>query len=406
MSGTVLSGPAPDRADLSGADLADTWFSDEQRAFRRGVREFFATDEVRKSVDALQDHAPREESGLIDVYRMLGERGWLAPAWPKEYGGRGLSPVEAGIVLEEMVLHGLPEDQRVLSIDTVGQFLLETGTPEQRARHLPRLAAGEEIATVLFTEPHSGSDLASLRTRAVRDGDGWRLSGRKIFNQKSQFAEWALCAARTDDGPVKYHGITLFLLPLRSPGVVISPVWSMGDERFNEIVIEDVRLTAEYIVGQVDEGWQPINDMLLLERTGMDFQAKLRRWFDAVAEDARRTGRFTEPAYAQRLVELDAQLKAGRALAWSMVLAQVAGEPDPVASAAAKWFVTQCSDEVVRLGAEVLGLNGLLSTWDGEAPDLGRLEAVYRQSPAHTLASGTSEVMLQIIAASGLHLSS
>ncbi len=389
---------------MSATDTRDLWFTDEQRAFRGEVREFLTDDQVRKAVDAMQDYAPREESGLLDVYRMLGERGWLAPAWPEEHGGLGLTAVEAGIVLEEMVLHGIPEDQRVLSIDTVGQFLLETGTPEQRARHLLPLARGEQIAAVLFTEPHCGSDLAALRTRAVPDGDGWRLSGRKIFNQKSQFAEWALCAARTGEGPVKYHGITLFLLPLRSPGVVINPVWSMGNERFNEVVFEDVRLTADRIVGRVDEGWQPINDMLLLERTGMDFQAKLRRWLDAVIEDARRTGRIAEPAYAQRLVELDARLKAGRALAWSMVLAQVAGEPDPVASAASKWFVTQQSDEVVRLGAEVIGLDGLLSSWDGEAPDLGRLEAVYRQSPAHTLASGTSEVMLQIIAATGLRL--
>ncbi|MGW6275339.1 acyl-CoA dehydrogenase family protein [Streptomyces sp. NPDC055060] len=385
-------------------DPLDTWLTLEQRAFRADVRDFFAEEQVRKAIDALQDHAPREESGLLDVYRQLGERGWLAAAWPERYGGLGLGPVEAGIVLEEMVLHGVPEDQHVLSIDTVGQFLLDVGTPEQRARHLPRLARGEEIATVLFTEPHCGSDLAALRTTAVPDGDGWRLSGRKIFNQKSQFAEWALCAARTGEGPVKYHGITLFLLPLRSPGVVINPVWSMGDERFNEVVVEDVRLTAAHVVGRVDEGWQPINDMLLLERTGMDFQAKLRRWLDAVVADARRTGRITEPACAQRLAELDARLTAGRALAWNMVRARQAGTPDPVASAASKWFVTQQSDAVVRLGAEVMGLDGLLTTWDGEAPDLGRLEAVYRQSPAHTLASGTSEVMLQIIAAQGLEL--
>ncbi|MFD9396892.1 acyl-CoA dehydrogenase family protein [Streptomyces sp. NPDC060000] len=386
------------------AGPTDGWLTPRQRAFRQEVREFFAEDRVRKAVDVMQDYGPREESGLLDVYRWLGERGWLAPAWPVEYGGLGLSAVEAGIVLEEMVLHGVPEDQHVLSIGTVGQFLLEAGTPEQCARHLPALARGEEIATVLFTEPHCGSDLAALRTRAVPDGDGWRLSGRKIFNQKSQFAEWALCAARTGEGPVKYHGITLFLLPLRSPGVVINPVWSMGNERFNEIVVEGVRLTADHVVGQVDEGWQPVNDMLLLERTGMDFQAKLRRWLDAVVADARRTGRITEPGYARSLAELDARLRAGRALAWSMVRAQAAGQPDPVASAASKWFITQQSDDVVRLGVEVMGLDGLLSSWDGEAPDLGRPEAVYRQSPAHTLASGTSEVMLQIIAAAGLEL--
>ncbi|MFI6377775.1 acyl-CoA dehydrogenase family protein [Streptomyces sp. NPDC050546] len=391
---------------MSGFDTLDPWLTDEQRAFRRNVREFFAEDPVRKAVAALGVHEPREESGLLDVYRRLGERGWLAAAWPEEYGGLGLTAVEAGIVLEEMVLNGVPEDQHVLSIDTVGQLLLLAGTPEQRTRHLPALAKGEQIATVLFTEPHCGSDLAALRTRAVPDGDGWRLSGRKIFNQKSQFAEWALCAARTDEGPVRYHGITLFLLPLRSPGVVINPVWSMGDERFNEIVIEDVRLTAEHIVGPVDAGWQLLNDMLLLERTGMDFQAKLRRWLDIVVADARRTGRLADSGYAQRIADVDAQLKAGRALAWRMVRAQVSGEPDPVASAASKWFITQQSDAVVRLGADVMGLDGLLSRWDGEAPADGLLESVYRQSPAHTLASGTSEVMLQIIAASGLELSS
>jgi alkylation response protein AidB-like acyl-CoA dehydrogenase len=254
---------------------------------------------------------------------------------------------------------------------------------------------------VLYTEPHCGSDLAALTTRAEPDGPGaWRLSGTKIYNQKSQYGDYALCAARTTDSEVRFHGITLFLVPLHSPGVTIAPVWSMENNRFNEVVLDGIRLTGEHVVGEVDGGWELMNRMLLLERTGIDFQAKIRYWFDRIVRD----GNPADPVLRAQAADLDARLHAARALAWQQVANLAAGRPDPVSSAASKWYATEQARAVARFGFEVTGLPGVLSAWDGGAPMDGWLEATYRVAPTLTLASGTSEVMLYLIASTGLEL--
>lgn len=383
----------------------DHAFTPEQADFRARVRAFLAEPRVRKAVDDIAHYAPREEPAGLDIYRWLGERGWLAANWPVEYGGLGATVVESAIVTEEMAFAGVPDDVHVLSIDIVGLFLLMVGTEEQKRRYLPALARGESIATVLYTEPHCGSDLAALTTRAEPDGpDAWRLTGRKIYNQKSQYGDYALCAARTTESDIPLHGITLFLVPLRSPGVTIVPVWSMENNRFNEVVLDGIRLTGDQVIGEVDAGWQLINQMLLLERTGIDFHGKVRRWFDLVHAHAAQTGRLADPVAGQRLADLDARLHAARALAWRQVANLAGGAPDPVSSAASKWYATETAREVVRLAMELGGLPATLSTWDSEAPLSGLLEAAYRTAPTLTLASGTSEIMLYLIASTGLEL--
>ena len=376
-----------------------------QEEFRREVRALLAEPRVRKAVEEIAHYRPREEPALLDVYRWLGERGWLAANWPVEYGGSGRTVVESAIVTEEMALAGVPDDAHVLSIDIVGLFVLLEGTPEQKRRFLPPLASGESIATVLYTEPHCGSDLAALTTRAEPDGDGaWRLYGRKVYNQKSQFGDYGLCAARTTEAEVRFHGITLFLVPLRSPGVTIAPLWSMENNRFNEISLDGIRLTTDHVIGPVDAGWQLINKMLLLERTGIDFHGKVRYWFDRLVAYAAATGALADPVATTQLADLDARLHAARALAWRQVSNLARHEPDPVSSAASKWYATELARAVVRLATDLGGLPATLSTWDGESAVDGVLEAAYRTAPTLTLASGTSEIMLYLIASTGLEL--
>jgi alkylation response protein AidB-like acyl-CoA dehydrogenase len=383
----------------------DPTLTQQQREFRGEVRAFLAEPRVRKAVEEIARYRPREEPAILEIYRWLGERGWLAASWPVEFGGLGKTVVEAAIVTEEMAFAGVPDDAHVLSIDIVGLFLLTEGTEAQKRRFLPPLARGESIATVLYTEPHCGSELAALTTRAEPDGDGvWRLYGRKIYNQKSQFGDYALCAARTTEAEVKFHGITLFMVPLRSAGVTIAPVWSMENNRFNEVILDGIRLTADDVVGRVDEAWHLIDKMLLLERTGIDFHGKVRRWFDLVLEQARETGRLADPVFGQRMADLDARLHAARALAWRQVANLAGGAPDPVSSAASKWFATEQARDVVRLAMELGELPATLSTWDPESPLAGQIEAAYRTAPTLTLASGTSEIMLYLIASTGLEL--
>ncbi|MGW1013603.1 acyl-CoA dehydrogenase family protein [Streptomyces termitum] len=375
-----------------------------EEEFRGRVRALLAEERVRALAAEIAAYPPDTEAARLPVHRWLGERGWLAPNWPEEYGGAGLGAAEAALVTEEMTLAGIPDDVHVLGIDIVGRFLLEVGTEEQKKRYLPALAAGEEIATVLFTEPEAGSDLSALRTTARRDGDGWRLYGRKSFNMKSQFGDVALCAARTTESSVAMHGITLFLLPLRSPGVHVEPLPSLCNDRFTVVVVDGVRLTGADVVGEVDNGWALMNDLLQLERTGVDFHAKARRLLDLVTERAAATGRLDDPAYALPLAALDARLRAAHAMAWQQVRNLGAGRPDPVGSAMAKWYVTEQIRPVLDLGLEICGLEGVLTAWDGAAPDGGVLEAALRMGPSHRLASGTSEVMLSLIAANGLGL--
>jgi alkylation response protein AidB-like acyl-CoA dehydrogenase len=374
---------------------------DGQHEFRARLRDFLGSPRVRDAVARIRTAPPDDEPGLLDVYRWLGERGWLAPSWPERYGGLGRGLAESAIVTEEMCLAGVPDDAHVLGIDIVGNFLLQVGTDEQRARWLRRLATGESLAAVLFTEPGCGSDLARLTTRAERDGDGWRLHGTKIYNQKTQFADIALCAARTSESPVPFDGITLFLLPLRSPGILVRPVENITNDRFHEVVVDGVRLTTDDVVGTVGDGWQLMNEMLVLERTGIDFHAKIRRWLDSVAPEVCGSGDLDLEA---RFVELDARLRAGRALAWRVVVELARGEADPATAAMAKWYITEQARAVIRFCLEVRGMSGVLSTWDDDPVDDGLVEAAARYAPTHRLGSGTSEIMLYIIASSALEL--
>jgi alkylation response protein AidB-like acyl-CoA dehydrogenase len=372
--------------------------------FRAEVRAFFAEERVRQALDELRRLPPRREPGLHEVYRWLGERRWLAANWPEEYGGLGLGAVEAAVVSEEMALAGVPDLTHVLSIDIVGLFLLLVGTPAQKRRYLPPLASGEEAATVLYTEPEVGSDLSSLRSRAEPDGDGWRLHGRKVYSQKSQFAAHALSAVRTGPEGSGVHGITLFMVPLHAEGVRVEPIWNLSNERFDDVRLEGVRVTREEMVGPLDQGWQVINAVLSLERTGIDYQARIRRWLDVLIARARARGLLEDPRYSQQLVSLDAQLKAGRLLAWRVVAGIDRGELDEVASAMSKWFNTELGRQVARLALDVEGLDAVLSRWDPEAPAAGLLEAAYRESPGLTISAGTSEIMLYLVASSGLGL--
>ncbi|MEU3958190.1 acyl-CoA dehydrogenase family protein, partial [Streptomyces achromogenes] len=282
--------------------------------------------------------------------------------------------------------------------------LLMYGTDDQKERLLPRIARGEGAASILFSEPGVGSDLAALETRAERDGDGWRLRGRKVYSMKSHLADFALCAARTGESDVKYHGITLFVVPLKTPGVLVDPLWNLGDERFGDITLAGVRVTADDIVGEVDGGWEVINHVLGLERTGVEFEAKATRWFDVLLRHAADTGLLEHPVHGPRLVELEGWVRAARLLSWRSVGELAEGRSDEVHNAMAKLLTSEVSKEVAHTALDLTGLPGVLDRHDGRAALHGIGEAAYREAAGLTLASGTSEVMLALIASTGLGL--
>lgn len=376
----------------------------EQEKFREQVCALLCEDSVAAEVARCRRLPAGQEPERLEVYRRLGERGWLAANWPREYGGLGATMVEKAIVTEELVLHGLPDTIHITSVDIIGLGILLYGTEAQKRRWLPGLARAEIMASVLFSEPAVGSDLSALQTRAEPDGDGFRLYGRKRYSMKSFFADYALCAARTTPSSVKYHGITLFLVPLRNPGVLIDALWNLTDDRFSDITLDGIRVTRDDVLGEVDNGWHTLTEILSLERTGIDGAAKAARLLDALLRHAAKTGRLDDPRYGQRLLELEAKVQAARLLAWRCITNLCDGRYDDVQPAIAKWYSTEVNKEVAGAALEIAGLDGVLDARDGDAPVDGVLEAAYREAPGLTLASGTSEIMLYLIAGSGLGL--
>ncbi|MQA25136.1 MAG: acyl-CoA dehydrogenase [Micromonosporaceae bacterium] len=375
-----------------------------QEEFRTQVCALLCEESAREAVAECRRLPAGEEPGLMDLHRRLGERGWLAPNWSRRHGGIDATAVEKAIVSEELIRHGVPDNVHTLGVDIVGLAVHRHGTEAQKDRLLPPLARGEATASVLFSEPDAGSDLGALQTRAEPDGDGWRLRGRKWYSMKSHIADIALCAARTSDSSAQYHGITLFLVPLQSLGVMMRPMWNLTDERFLDVVLDGIRVSRDDVLGEVDDGWQVINQVLALERTGVDSAARAARLLDAVLRHAAKTGQLEDPAYAQRLLDLDARVRASQLLAWRCVANLRDGVPNQVHSAIAKWHSTEVFKELAALAIEVSGLPGTLDARDEAALADGIFESACRDAPGLTLAAGTSEIMLYVIAGSGLGL--
>lgn len=381
----------------------DFSFTPEQQRFRDDVRALLAEERVQSILRDLNKLEPRVEHHPHQIYRWLGERGWLAPDWPLEFGGLGKTAIEGAIVTVELALAGVPDTIHVNTVKNVGTFLLMAGTLEQKRHFLPSIARGDLVVTILYTEADSGSDLSSLTTRAERTSQGYRLIGRKIYNVKSQFADYALVAARTGRSSNPQAGISLFLVPLRGAGVRVEIHPSITDEQFTEVIFDGLEVGVDTIVGQVHDGWRLINAALALERTGIDYNAKIRHWLDLVIDHACVTGQINNPLIAQQVAQLQAQIDAGELMGWRSTEQQARGELDPVAAAMSKWYNSEIGRCVTRLVFDMTGLEGGLSRWDAEAPMSGLLESAYREAPGLTISAGTSEMMLYVIVAGRLH---
>ncbi|WP_414166760.1 acyl-CoA dehydrogenase family protein [Streptoverticillium reticulum] len=363
-------------------------FTAEQERIRSGVRELLHGDAVQRELAGLRGARPQPLPR--DAYRALGARGWLAPDWPPRYGGLGASLAEAAVVAEEMALCGVPDSARVNTIDNAGRTLLAAGDDRQKAEHLPAMAAGEVLCCVLYSEPGAGSDLGALRTRAVRDGPGWRLSGEKCWNVGGHVADYGICAARTGSGASRYAGISVFLVPLRDRRVHIEDVPGVLPEMFQRIVLDGVRVPAGALIGPCGGGWQLINDALTLERTGVYLYGRARRWLDLLD----RLGAV--PRSDERAVRLSEKLAAARLLAWDCVARLASGEDTTAEAAAAKWWNGELASQVARLAWQVG------PAWEGGAreadPAAAELADALCELPALSLAAGTSEMMLATVA--------
>lgn len=334
--------------------------------------------------------------------RLLADEGLLTVSWPTEYGGAGGSVWEQTVVREEMWAHHEPRGAQYMGLNWVGPALMAYGSEAQKQQHLPAIAAGEVIWCQGFSEPEAGSDLASLRTRAEPVGDdapdgpdGWRITGQKIWTSYAQMAQWMIIAARVGAGE-RHEGITMFLVPMDSPGITVRPIRSMlGPHHLNEVFLDDVPAGPDGVLGEVGGGWSVIRTALAHERVGIARYARCERLLSALGREL--TPHWDDlptslrSAWARALV----QVRVARLLAYRTVHAQATGEvPDALASAA-RIAVTQCDQNV----AEVLmsALDEAALDTGPDAPLHGAVEDHWRYAQAATVASGTIEIQRMIV---------
>jgi len=372
----------------------DFSLTDQQERYRDKVRRELRGPAVRA---ALADLPEGDIGGpeLRRLYRVLGERGLLGPHWPVEYGGQGRGPAEGIIVTEELVRAGIPDTLHISTVQIVGQFLLMVGTAEQKRRYLPGMARGEDYVSVLFTEPDVGSDLGSLTTVAQPDGDGYLISGTKIFSLKTKMASYGLCPARTAPHETKYAGISLFILDMTAPGIRVTPIPSIFDEPFYQVELNRARVDRAALLGAAGDGWSLLNKVLAVERTGIDYYLKAERWLSAaLACVARRPSATRDDGLLEEVGRNVAGLHASRLLAWEMLGGIMAGRTDQIAAAVAKYYTSELASAIGRWGGQIPDAADRVA-----GPAATILHEGYLEAPGLTLSGGASELMLQLIAA-------
>ncbi len=327
--------------------------------------------------------------------KTLADEGLLTIAWPTEYGGGGGSMWDQTVVREEMWAHHEPRGAQYMGLNWVGPAIMGFGSDAQKQQHLSAIAAGEVIWCQGFSEPEAGSDLASLRTRAVEDGDGWRITGQKIWTSYAGMAQWCVLAARVGPGE-RHEGITMFLVPMDTPGITVRPIRSMlGYHHLNEVFFDDVWAGPGAVLGGIGEGWAVIRKALAHERVGIARYARCERLLSALGKElAPHWDDLPASLHAQWARAL-VQVRVARLLAYRTVHAQATGEFPDVLASAARIAVTQCDQSVAEVLFQAVEDEALEA--GSSAPLHGAIEDHWRYAQAATVASGTIEVQRMIV---------
>ena len=382
-------------------------YTDEQKALRTELRAYYEkliTPEVRAELKSLEISDAHRR-----VIRKIGADGWLGVGWPVEWGGQGRTGIEQQIWFEETRRAGAPLP--FVTINTVGPALIARGNQAQKDFYLRKILAGEIHFAIGYTEPESGTDLASLKTTAVRDGDHYVVNGTKIFTSGADGADYIWLACRTDPNAPKHRGISILIVDTSSPGFSCSPIETLGGGKTTMTYYEDVRVPVDNLVGEENAGWKLITLQLNHERIGLAaFGAAALGVLDEVVEWARETesedGRpvADTPWVQLALGEAHARLAALRLMNWRIAVDLEQGILDPASASAAKVYGSETVIEVYRLLLEVLGEAGTVA--DGSPGTLlrGRLEREWRGCQINTFGGGVNEIQREIVAMLGLGL--
>jgi len=340
----------------------------------------------------------------------LGKRGWIAPHWPKEYGGAGMSVTEQFVFNEEMAEARAPQVGG-MGVQMIGPTLILYGSEEQKQEHLPRITSGDVQWCQGYSEPGSGSDLASLQTRAVRDGDDYVLNGQKIWTSGAHRADWMFLLARTDPEAPKHRGISMLLLDMKTPGLSVQPLVTMANDHvFNQEFFDNVRVPRTNLVGEENRGWYVGATLLDFERSNIGASIGLKHSVHDLVAYAREAkgdnGRplFMNDGLRMELAERTVEAEIARLFSYRVISIQKRGQVPNYEASVNKMYRSEVSQRVARLGTRLLGQYGGLDRGSKWAPLKGRMAHMYLSTVSSTIAAGTSEIQRNIIATRGLGL--
>ena len=389
----------------------------EEGDFRKEVRTFLKEElpERFRGVGVYGEGAGRGDmrsrfEEMREWRKRLADKGWIAPAWPKEYGGAGFSVMQQFIMNEEFAEARAPQVGG-MGTSMIGPTLIIHGSEEQKKEHLGRILSGELQWCQGFSEPESGSDLASLQTRAVRDGDDYVINGQKIWTSGAQFAHWMFMLARTDPDAPKHKGISYFGLDMKSPGVTVRPLINMaGNAGFNEVFFDNVRVPAKNLVGEENRGWYIGTTTLDFERSSIGSAVGQRIQVEALIKFAKDHVKDHQSVLGHRstiryeLADRLLETQVAKMLSYRVVTMQNKGLVPNYEASMTKLYASEMGQRISRTSMKVVGLYGQLLSGSEWAPQRGRYAASHIQTVASTIAGGTSEVQRNIISQRGLGL--
>jgi 3-oxocholest-4-en-26-oyl-CoA dehydrogenase alpha subunit len=373
----------------------------EQEHLREELRRYFAELLTPERQAVLTSGEGEYGGGTVyrDVVRQMGADGWLALGWPKEFGGQERPLADQLVFAEEAAVAGAPVP--FLTLNSVAPTIMRFGTPEQQSFFLPRIAAGELHFSIGYSEPEAGTDLASLRTRAVRDGDEYVINGQKMWTSLIAHADYVWLACRTDPDAQRHRGLSILIVPTDAPGFSWTPVHTMAGVSTSATYYSDVRVPRSALVGEENRGWGLITNQLNHERVALTGAAPLFSALREVLEWARGTGALDQEWVRMHLARVHAKAEALKLMSW-----RIAGEadPGPAAASATKLYGTELATEAYRLLMEILGPAASVRGGSPGAALRGRIERMHRSCLILTFGGGTNEVQRDIIAATALGL--
>ena len=381
-------------------------FSDEEVSFRKELQSWLK-DELK---DRPQDTDSDGEWAFgLEMRKKLADKVWLTMAWPEEYGGQCVSHMMQVVFAEEMSYHRAP-GRDVFGTRMMAPTLMIHGTEEQKKEFLPPVSKGEVQWCQGYSEPESGSDLASLQTRAVEDGDDFIINGTKIWTSSAHRADHIMVLTRTDPDAPKHRGISFLLCDMNTPGLTVNPIINMaGDHGFNMVTFDNVRVPKKNLVGEQNRGWYVGATLLDFERSGVDYSAGGRRVLEELTDYAKNNNQngsliSDNPIMRNRLANLAIEVEVSRLISYNIAWMQGEGLVPNKESSMGKVVGTELQQHLSETGMQMLGLHGQLEPGSKYAPLEGRIEHMHLTNVSETIQAGTSEIQRNIIATRGLGL--